>query len=648
MSIIQDKLSELRYLKRKNLEEESRIVGNYIRDIIHSYGIDCNFHKLKANYLNDLDNETNSNELNIEAYGHDPDPKYLISSPMISYMEVENDIFNLNKYGIIPNADVNFYFDRIDFATRFASKLGKLQEYYIKPVKLSIEFENPDDYNKLEFDIPIKSNILTGTVHLDFNTDNLEFYVDRGLTGEGGDALIICKPTSYSPINLEFSSNPDLYKSFNYSTENPLNIYDGLEDINVIFKFNIKYKNKYGHVNSFNSLLDQWELHDVITRDDLKNENNKIPVKNVISASNEYFQTDFVIENTYVKDLFNYFNKFGKFYIEGVICGSILYHSLEEINKYVAALKPAVGDIITIDFPDESNSEQYEITDCTDKDLGNDGINPLLHKYIWKCKARRYVNAQEFFPAENEANLKLQEKLDLINDASLEFANKIEVYPPIDSKISTFTPDDVYGGYGSTHSFHDITTPEQGVDYKIMELGANEIPNMIEILTFAEGPRLITDGFDLYYQRADRSGLSYDDKVFKINSPNTEYDKLHVSKFVQLNNDIRFLKATDDVIVFVNIENQVFRISSEKGQENKELSKDKLREEYGMHLDSLETPGTYTHGVEHVNISQLDSYYKFSNCNSVLFVEHGALKYKLGSDENVITIVPSHLEKIKK
>ena len=50
MSVIQDKLSELRYLKRKNLEEESRVVGNYIRDIIHSYGIDCNFYKLKSNY----------------------------------------------------------------------------------------------------------------------------------------------------------------------------------------------------------------------------------------------------------------------------------------------------------------------------------------------------------------------------------------------------------------------------------------------------------------------------------------------------------------------------------------------------------------------------------------------------------------------
>jgi len=48
-----------------------------------------------------------------------------------------------------------------------------------------------------------------------------------------------------------------------------------------------------------------------------------------------------------------------------------------------------------IDFPDKNNMEKYEITECFDKQLTQDGISPLLHKYIWKCKARKYVNSYE-------------------------------------------------------------------------------------------------------------------------------------------------------------------------------------------------------------------------------------------------------------
>lgn len=645
MSIIQDKLSELRYLKRKNLEEESRVVGNYIRDIIHSYGIDCNFFKLKSNYSEEFDEEINSTSLNIEAYGYDPNPDYLISSPMITYMEVENDIFNLNKYGIIPNADVNFYFDRVDFATRFATKLGKLKEFAIQPIHLSIEFESEKDYDNLDFDIPIRSDVLTGTVHLDFNPNDLEFYLDSDTAGA---AVIVCEPTSYSQIKLEFPTNPDLYKSFNYSTQNELNIYNGLEDIKVVFKFNIKYKNKYGPtIHSFEELLAAWEKYADINRGDLKNEKNKIPVKNIVTASNVNFKTDFKLKHTKVKELFNWFSNQGKFYIDGVIVGSILYHDLESVSKYASALQPMVGDIITIDFPNEANSEQYEITDCTDKDLSENGINPLMHKYIWKCKARRYVNSQEYFPAENDANLKLNEKLDLINDAAIDFAEKIEVYEPIGQNTSTTIFEDaVYGGYGSTTEFKDLTSAEDGVDYNVITVNAGDVINPIEILTFAEGPRLVTDGYDLYFQRADRSGLTYDKKLFKLNNNNEVTDGSDITKFVKLNNDVRFIKATDDVIVFVNVDNKIYKISSERGKDNSEISKEKLREEFGVQLDSLETPGTYTHGVEHINTSKLDSFYKFSNCNSLLFVENGALKYRLGSEKTDNILVPSSLEKI--
>jgi len=51
MSVRQSKVSEIRYMKRQHLEEEAKMVGNYYRDILRQYGIDCNYYKLKVPYL---------------------------------------------------------------------------------------------------------------------------------------------------------------------------------------------------------------------------------------------------------------------------------------------------------------------------------------------------------------------------------------------------------------------------------------------------------------------------------------------------------------------------------------------------------------------------------------------------------------------
>jgi len=54
MSVLQSTQKELRYLKRKNLEQEATIVGNYYRDIIRSYGIDCIYWKLDTGKFDEL------------------------------------------------------------------------------------------------------------------------------------------------------------------------------------------------------------------------------------------------------------------------------------------------------------------------------------------------------------------------------------------------------------------------------------------------------------------------------------------------------------------------------------------------------------------------------------------------------------------
>lgn len=105
-----------------------------------------------------------------------------------------------------------------------------------------------------------------------------------------------------------------------------------------------------------------------------------------------------------------------KYILRGELYGTILFRDLTRIGKYLDMIHPDVGDIVTIDFPDENNRQQFEITDCFDKNLTNDGINPLLHRYVWKCKARRYISSGEDFPEHNEANERWEEKMDFLNN----------------------------------------------------------------------------------------------------------------------------------------------------------------------------------------------------------------------------------------
>ena len=71
MSVLQSRQKELRYLKRKNLEQEARIVGNYYRDIIHSYGIDCTYYKLDTSKFDELKRVIDMNTVLKQAYGYD-------------------------------------------------------------------------------------------------------------------------------------------------------------------------------------------------------------------------------------------------------------------------------------------------------------------------------------------------------------------------------------------------------------------------------------------------------------------------------------------------------------------------------------------------------------------------------------------------
>lgn len=131
--------------------------------------------------------------------------------------------------------------------------------------------------------------------------------------------------------------------------------------------------------------------------------------------------------------------KIEKFILAGKLHGSVLFFDVQQLGKYAELVRPEVGDVVEIDFPDDSSRERYEIVDCFDKQLTQDGISPLLHKYVWKCKGRRRQDiAGEDLP-DTEAGKQLDEKLAFQDRVLEETAKSISMYPD--------NEDAVYGGY---------------------------------------------------------------------------------------------------------------------------------------------------------------------------------------------------------
>ena len=69
---------------------------------------------------------------------------------MVTFAEVDADVFNLNKIGYTPNTDINLIFDSVRFACDLAPKVGQFKEYPIEENEVVCEVpefdpENPSD-----------------------------------------------------------------------------------------------------------------------------------------------------------------------------------------------------------------------------------------------------------------------------------------------------------------------------------------------------------------------------------------------------------------------------------------------------------------------------------------------------------------------
>lgn len=507
MAIIQT-TDQIRYLRRKNLEEEARVVGNYYSDIISQYGIDCVYHKMDMSQFTDFRGIVDSNAVLRRAYGYDITPSYEASAEMVAFAEVDADVFNLNKIGLVPNTDINLVFDRVRFACDMAPAVGRLREYKVD--RREVVCEVPDFNSEITSAVDPETGLeVSGYLSddlwpfelglgcaeaygagaevssvrssaalpgVEYTCGVLEGRMRCALSGwePGVEATVVCDPYEHADFGVEFPKNGDLYYSLKHKIEND----DYLETM----------------------------LYLTYRVDPVEDASGR--VRNVLS---------------------------------GYVHGSVLFFDLEQLRKYSELIHPMVGDLVDIDFPDENNRERYEITECTDRQLTQDGVNPLLHKYVWKCKARRYINShEEGAPAPNEADERLEEfrrREDVVQE---EVAEQVSMYEDLDP-AKGIREDAVYGGYdGVVHSFDKHETAVRHVAYDIFP-GQGLVP----VMQFGSGSSLRTDGYDLLFVTAAGEGYVVAKHDGELPAPGAVFES-----------GTRWLKATDSQVVFVDVSGQ--------------------------------------------------------------------------------------------
>ena len=500
MSVIQSTQDEVRYLKRKALEQESRIIGNALRDQIRQYGVDCVYYKLDTREFTDFKKIIDSNTILKRAYGYNITPDYTLSAHMITYADVQQDIFLLNKIGMNPNVEIDFNFDRIDFACALATKCGQFKEYKVDKTPYFCVVPSLDQLSSDPYLIGI-SSISHPQYHCGMLSGSFRAAISSYEYGE--EQTTICDPYEHTSFNVQFPANSDLYRSLKYKIEN-----------------------------------------------------------------DDYLET--LLKLTYRVDKVDNGDGTHSNVLSGYVHGSVLFYDIDMLGKYVEMIHPSVGDIVEIDFPDDQNREKYEITDCYDKQLTQDGINPLLHKYIWKCKARRYINSFEDNTPQSEADDRVEEfnKFNTLVDRevteaveSYDIIGKVDktVYDPMAGKEKTIQvdvkEDAVYGGMDGGVQQYDQMAPKPTYDkYDFIDDGT-----AIDLIRFSCGSRLVTDGYVLLFMNRDGDFYQITTNAVPL-----------FNKSCMFEQNLRWLKATDAEVVFINVEGESTAIACDiqatKGQ----------------------------------------------------------------------------------
>ena len=215
MAIIQT-TDQIRYLRRKNLEEEARIIGNYYSDIVAQYGIDCVYHKMDMSDFSDFKAVVDRNAILRRAYGYEITPTYHVSARMVAFAEVDQDVFNLNKIGYTPNTDITLVFDAKRFACDMAPVVGRYKEYAVDEKEVVVEvpeYVQGDESWPMEIDLGDAAEFSCGV---------MKGQMRCVLSGyePGKEQTVACDPYEHVDFRIEFLKNEDLYYSLKYSVQN--------------------------------------------------------------------------------------------------------------------------------------------------------------------------------------------------------------------------------------------------------------------------------------------------------------------------------------------------------------------------------------------------------------------------------------------
>ena len=302
-----------------------------------------------------------------------------------------------------------------------------------------------------------------------------------------------------------------------------------------------------------------------------------------------------------------------KYILHGRTHGSVLFFDLDYLGKYSEKIHPMIGDIVEIDFPDENNREKYEITDCFDKQLTQDGINPLLHKYIWKCKARRYINShEEGAPSSNEADERLEERNRYDAVVQEEVAKDVSLYDDIDAEKGV-QEDYAYGGYDGVIDKYD--KQDVRIAKKLEKYEFTYGMESIDIMKFSCGSRLVTDGYDLVF--VTKNGDAY--AAAQNGQPDTG---LPVRESFT-----KWIKATDQSVVFVNVCGDACV-----------LAFDDTKVPRGIEITLEDLYNKTTETSTPINMHG-DNFVKFKGTRTILFATEDSLYAKLASNGKAYRIV---------
>lgn len=166
MAIIQQNLEEIRYMRRRNLDEEAKIVRNYYADYIRQYGLDVTYWKMNTSGFENFKGIVDQNAVLRQAYGYEQNPQYHPSVDMVAFAEIDTDVFELNKYGFTPNTDITLTFDAIQFACDLAPYVGVYREYPVDRSEVFCELP-PCDSSVTSYVDPATGRTVSGYASAD-------------------------------------------------------------------------------------------------------------------------------------------------------------------------------------------------------------------------------------------------------------------------------------------------------------------------------------------------------------------------------------------------------------------------------------------------------------------------------------------------